>query len=222
MFTGFRLDLNLQLLKRREEQAYALPELTKFRPCGRELARLIMSMVAVNPSNRPGGAAEALAMLSGLSGPNSGLQELAETKANVYGSSNPGVRELVRGLVDPLWAAICSAPRPVLKYVRFRKGEALCMQGEDAFRTFVLLAGVVVVEKDGSEIARESREGTFLGENASLTGRPRTATIRAHSDMVWALLFNAAELEQFVMDHPAVGIRLIKTLAMRGRHFDNV
>jgi CRP-like cAMP-binding protein len=104
--------------------------------------------------------------------------------------------------------------------VRFQPGELLCREGEEAYRTYVILNGAVLVERDGRPIARESREGSFMGENATLTGRPRTATIRADSE-VWALMFNAAELEQFVLANPAVGIRLIKTLALRSRINNN-
>jgi serine/threonine protein kinase len=224
LFTGFRLDLNLQLLASQTSgERFALPPLSKYRLCCPSLEQVVMSMLTVDPANRPGGAAEVLATLHALSLRSSGLLQLAETKEwDIRRTGDPQVGRIVRGLVDPLWVSICSSPRPVLKYVRFRKGESLCIQGEDAFRTFVLLTGFVVVEKNGTAIATESREGTFLGENASLTGRPRTATIRAASDDVWALLFNAAELEQFVMEHPAVGIRLIKTLAMRNRHLDNL
>jgi CRP-like cAMP-binding protein len=92
----------------------------------------------------------------------------------------------------------------------------MCVQGEEAYPTIVLLSGAVLVERDGRPISREAREGSFLGENATLTGRPRTATIRADGP-VWALMFNAAELEQFVISNPAVAIRLIKTLALRSR-----
>ena len=126
------------------------------------------------------------------------------------------MRDLAQRLVDPLWSSIVANPRPRLTYVEFQNGEIICAQGEHAYRTFVLLAGDIAVERNGEVIAEDNREGTFLGENATLTGRPRTASIRAVG-RVQALMFNAAELEQFVVIHPAVGLRLMKALALRGR-----
>ncbi|MGI8905799.1 MAG: serine/threonine-protein kinase [Candidatus Sumerlaeaceae bacterium] len=217
LYTGLRLDLHQQVLLHSSSNTVAgLPPLSDFRPCRLELEQFIMQLVAMEPSNRPGGAAEALAALHALYGiaPRESTAESDQLKVHITGDA--AIRPVIDGLVDPLWYSICSAPRPILSYVHFKKDEVLCCQGEDAYRTFVLLSGAVVVQRDGNAIARESREGSFMGENATLTGRPRTATIRA-DEPVWALMFNAAELEQFVMANPAVAIRLIKTLALRNR-----
>jgi serine/threonine protein kinase len=220
LFTGLRLDLHQAILQHSSTMQIAgLPPLSDYRPCRPELEQFVAKLVAINPCHRPGGAAEALAELRSVCGISS-----AETQQTVrlrkFYTGDPEVREVVDRLVDPLWQSICSAPRPILTFVRFETGELLCRQGEEAYRTFVVLSGAVLVERDGRPIARESREGSFMGENATLTGRPRTATIRADSD-VWALMFNAAELEQFVLANPAVGIRLIKTLALRSRINNN-
>lgn len=216
LYTGLRLDLHQQILVNTcANSGPGLPRLSDFRPCRPELEEFILSLVAINPCDRPGGAAEALARLQDICGV--GLHDTSSVQAlRRYYTGDPAVRAVVDTLVDPLWYSICSAPRPVLTYVRFEPDAMMCLQGEDAYRTFVLLRGVVVVERDGKPISMESREGSFLGENATLTGRPRTASIRAQ-EPVWALMFNAAELEQFVLANPAVGIRLIKTLALRSR-----
>jgi CRP-like cAMP-binding protein len=43
---------------------------------------------------------------------------------------------------------------------------------------------------------------------------PRTATLRA-AGTVWAVVLNAAELERFVTSNPAMGLRVIRSLARR-------
>lgn len=215
-YTGLRLDLHLQLLQTNGQRSgYGLPRISDFRPCNAELENLIQSLLCMDPNLRPGGAAEALALLQEINAA-CGRETKDNPSLRVFHTGDPSIRSLVDGLMDPLWVSICSAPRPVLKYVQFHDREVLCCQGEEAYRTYILLKGAVTVERDGRPIAREIREGTFIGENAALTGRPRTATIRADGE-VWAIMLNAAELEQFVMANPAVGIRLIKSLALRNR-----
>jgi CRP-like cAMP-binding protein len=49
---------------------------------------------------------------------------------------------------------------------------------------------------------------------ATLTSMPRTATLRS-AGTVWAVVLNAAELERFVTSNPAMGLRVIRSLARR-------
>ncbi|HJN75458.1 MAG TPA: hypothetical protein QGF58_16130, partial [Myxococcota bacterium] len=63
-------------------------------------------------------------------------------------------------------------------------------------------------------LATESREGTFLGEVAALTGGTRTATMKAETEVI-AHALNASQLEQPVTGNPAIGIRLIRSMAER-------
>ncbi len=214
LYTGLRLDHRPEYIGPIQQAGgSALPPVSKIRECPPDLEAFIQKMTAFTPTDRPGGAAEALAL----------LQSSSRTKARVrsevarlYQTGHPQVTKVIDNLVDPLWANICSAPRPKLNYLLFHDGDALCAEGEHAYHTYVLMAGTVRVELSDGRIARESREGSFLGENATLTGQPRTATLVAEGD-VWVLVFNAAEFEQFVVAYPAVAIRLIKTLAVRCR-----
>ena len=121
---------------------------------------------------------------------------------------------LVESLVDPLWASICGQPGFRKYFVQFADGNTLCRERDKSYHAFVLLKGRVRVERDGRLLTTETREGTFLGEVTALTGTSRTATLRAEGP-VWAIVLNAAELEKFVTCNPAVGIRLIKSLAER-------
>src|SRR5215216_1608601 len=58
-------------------------------------------------------------------------------------------------------------------------GEALMHQGDAAQE---LVAGVAAVERNGYALPRR-RAGDFVGELALLTGRPRSATVTALTDV---------------------------------------
>jgi serine/threonine protein kinase len=214
LYTGQRLDFQPKLVYASPgETGAALPPISRYRPCPPHLENLIMSLVAFYPDDRPGGAAEALANLNSSTGTR---KRMLMKEQPIYQTGDPRLRPLIDNLVDPLWASICSTTRPKLNYVLFKDGEVLCEEGESAYHAYVLLSGSIKVQRGGLPPLEVSREGSFLGENAALTGQPRTATLMAKGE-TWCLLFNAAELEQFVVSHPAVAIRLIKTLAIRAR-----
>ena len=78
----------------------------------------------------------------------------------------------------------------------------------------MLLKGSVVVSRNGKELTRISREGSFLGEVATLASMPRTATMEA-SGAVWVCVLNAAELERFLTCNPAMALRVIRYMAHR-------
>jgi CRP-like cAMP-binding protein len=127
------------------------------------------------------------------------------------------VEALVEGLVDPLMLSICRGRGFDRYFVKFEQGEALCSEGEESYYAFLLLRGTVRVSRAGKEIALLSREGTFLGEVATLTGLERTTTMTAVGT-VWACVLNAAELERFVTSNPAIGLRVIRDMARRLSH----
>lgn len=214
LYTGIRLENdNVYLKTQYQPKGHLLPPVSSIRPCSPELENFIMSLLYCDPALRPGGAAEAMALLKS----NTATRRLNKMEWHrIYQTGHPRLKEVIDKLVDPLWASICQSPRPILNYVAYENGETLCNDGDTAFHTFVLLSGSVRVIRKNQEDVFINREGSFIGENATLTGCPRTATIKAEGT-VWALIFNAAEFEQFVVANPAVAIRLIKTLAMRGR-----
>ncbi len=191
-------------------QGLALPRLSIFRPiCDPELEEIVMSLLHTDREARPGGAAEVLARVRARTGDGGAAPDAGEHRV-----SRAEAADVVAGLVDPLWASICSRTDPVRHFARYEDGEALGEEGEDAHYTHLLLQGCVEVERGGRCIDVERREGTFLGEIATLTGQHRTATMRARGT-VWTCTFNAAELERFVASNPAVGIRLVRSLAHR-------
>ncbi len=197
-----------------EGHPYCLPMLSAFRPdCSERIEEVVMRLVHADPTERPGGAAEVLAEVHRHFG-RQRTKTPPRTVAQRFRSSTQEAQEVVAELVDPLWSSICRAPRFDLWFLKFAGGDYICREGEQAFLTFVLLKGRVEIEFGGTVVGEEDREGTFLGEIATLTGEPRTAAIRALGE-VWACVMNAAQLERFIALNPAVGLRLVKSMARR-------
>jgi hypothetical protein len=193
---------------------YGLPGLSERRlGCSPELEDVIMSLVHLDATQRPGSAAEVLARV------NSVVSEGAFDSGTFAASrrvkaTDDEMREVVGGLVDPLLIDLCSRPALRGYFVKFEAGELLCAEGESSFYAFLLLRGTVVVSQGGQEFTRVSREGSFLGEIAALTSMPRTASMHAAGD-VYAVVLNTAELERLATANPAIGLRMIRTLAHR-------
>jgi hypothetical protein len=191
-----------------------LPPIRKFRPEYSEaLESALLELVARDPADRPGGAPEALQRIQRAS---RGLDLDSQVYAAFasHPASDAEIRELIASLNDPLWVNICNREGFRRYFVRYQDGDLLCREGEQSYKAFALLRGSVSVERAGRVIAVEEREGTFLGEIATLTGRRRTASLRARGE-VWAAVFNAAELERFVTMFPGVAVRLIRSMAER-------
>jgi len=196
------------------EWIYGLPPLSEYRiHCSRELEETVMSMLHIDPILRPGSVTEVRSRVRGVQ---SGASFAIETSGMRRREpvADDEVEALISSLVDPLLIAICRQPSFRRQCVRFEDGEILCAEGEHSYYAFLLLRGRVVVERNGREITRVGGEGTFLGEVATLMSLPRTATLRA-SGPAMALVLNAAELERFVTSNPAMGLRVIRSLALR-------
>lgn len=201
--------------------APALPALSSACECSPALEDVVMSLLRAEPEQRPGGAAEVLARVR-ASTTGSPL-DVAASAGLRHRKDEAEVREVIESLMDPLWAAVCRNADLARFFARFEDGEYLCREGEAAHHAFVLLRGRVSIERGGQRIGSDGREGAILGELSTLTGTPRTATVRADGD-VWACVFNAAEFERLLAFNPAVAIRLVKLLAERlirsGRELD--
>jgi len=197
-----------------DSHGLGLPRLSIFRPgCDPALEEIVMSLLHTDPNERPGGAAEVLARVRAQTGGGPGDGPPPGSPEH-HAVSRAEAEEVIAGLVDPLWASLCQRTDLIRRFARYEDGELLGREGEDSHQTHLLLAGSVEVDRSGVLIDVESREGTFLGEIATLTGQRRTATMRARGT-VWTCLLNAAELERFVSCNPAVAIRLVRSLAHR-------
>jgi hypothetical protein len=215
MATGFDLAEHQHLIRDgSEEESFGLPPISESRmPFSNELEDVVMSMLQIDPDKRPGSVAEVLARVQAIvSGSGFEADTMAATRRSKVDDAE--VEELVEGLVDPLMLSICRGRGFDRYFVKFEDGEPLCSEGEKSYYAFLLLRGTVRVSRAGEEIALLSREGTFLGEVATLTGLERTASMTALGT-VWACVLNAAELERFVTCNPAIGLRVIRDMARR-------
>jgi len=112
--------------------------------------------------------------------------------------------------------------RPQLEEVAHSVGEELFAEGQRVLRQgmqggglFLILDGEAEVVIDGDKRARLGR-GEFFGEIAALTGDAPTADVVA-TTLLRCLTVSGPELEQFLLDHPPVMLRMLKAEARRVR-----
>jgi len=89
-------------------------------------------------------------------------------------------------------------------------GSVLIEVGQPGAGLFVIGEGEVEIELPGRPITRGP--GTFVGEVALLTDRPRTARVRAKSDVrCWALA--RKDFARLLEDRPTIAVRMLPALA---------
>lgn len=191
------------------DEPYGLPPLSDFLQfCPSEFEELVMGLLRQNPRERPGSAAEVYTQVQSAK---SGMHTPHALPGDAV---TPEDRQAIAAeLLDPVWSTVFSAEQAG-QCLRFPKGEVISGEGDESYRTYILLRGKVGIYRHDKLLATESREGSFLGEVATLTGKKRTATMRADSEVV-AHALNASQLEQLVTGNPAIGIRLIRAMAER-------
>lgn len=105
-----------------------------------------------------------------------------------------------------------------LRPCRAAAGEVLMRQGERGDDALLIRDGEVEVVRDDHGIERTLSRlgpGSLVGEIAVLTGSPRTATVRARTDLD-ALVVNGDDVRRVVRRHRAVLDRM--TSVMQARH----
>ncbi len=210
---GIHLADRTDLVTIEEGDVFGLPRLSEHRPhCSPELEELTLSLLRIDPAERPGSVASVLARVNAALGDRPASGALAATRRSNLDDAE--VEELIESLVDPLLISVCRRSAFRSFFVHFEDGETLCAEGEGSSCAFLLLRGTVVVSHKEREIARTTGEGRILGDVATLAGRPRTATLRA-SGPVWAIVLNEAELERFLSSNPAIALRVIRSMAHR-------
>jgi serine/threonine protein kinase len=215
LYTGIDLNKRQDVLRRKESgNVFGLQRLSDVAlRCPPPLEEVIMDLLYIDPSQRPGGTAEVLTQVKAVA---SGIGLDSRTLVNAHRSSiDPrDIRRVIDSLVDPLWASICRSPGFERFFTRFEDGEVLSGATNRAHHTLLLLSGRVRVEHKNRLVDVETREGNLLGAISTLTGAPRSVTLRAEGT-VWACIFNEAELEQLVTCNPSVAVRLIRNMAGR-------
>jgi len=195
------------------DSIYGLPSLSeRLLSCSPELESVVMSMLTLDPARRPGSVAE---VLDQVRAHRSGHALLPGDHPSQRASLAPEeVSDLIDSLVDPLLVAICRRPRFRGYIARFEDGQLLCNEGDRTYEAFLLLRGTAVIYRGTKEVKRIEREGAFLCEVATLTSMPRTVRVSA-AGTVYAMVLNAANLERFVTSNPALGLRVIRSMAQR-------
>jgi CRP-like cAMP-binding protein len=83
---------------------------------------------------------------------------------------------------------------------------------------YIVIEGEAVVEVDGRQ-RRKLGQGEFFGEISALTGSPPSADVRA-TTLLRCLVIPGQDVEQFLLDHPRVLLRILQAEARRLRDAD--
>jgi CRP-like cAMP-binding protein len=92
-------------------------------------------------------------------------------------------------------------------------GRVLMRQGAKGRELVLLIEGDVAIVRNGKKIATRSG-GDFLGELALVTGRPRTATATATTDLR-VLVLDGLNFDRLLRDVPAIGLKVMRAVAER-------
>jgi CRP/FNR family cyclic AMP-dependent transcriptional regulator len=126
-----------------------------------------------------------------------------------------GKVDLIRGI--PLFSecsrAELEAVARVTDELRFPEGRMLMRQGARGRELVVIVEGDVSIEQDGKRIAVRSG-GDFLGELALVTGRPRTATVTALTELR-ALVLDGLSFDRLLRDVPTIAVKIMRAVAER-------
>lgn len=123
----------------------------------------------------------------------------------------------------PLFANIESPKLKLLAFASdrliYQPGDILCEQGEQGNEAFIILKGeadILIRPEDGGAPLSVATlgAGEIVGEIAILCDKPRTATIRAHSELT-VLSLSKDLFYRTVMEFPQVAVDIMRTLALR-------
>jgi CRP-like cAMP-binding protein len=97
----------------------------------------------------------------------------------------------------------------------FKRGAVITTRGHSGVGFFIILEGIARVEVEGKR-AKILRPGDYFGEMALIDGGPRTAVVRAETDLRCQVLIDT-QFKAFVVDHPQVTWALLKAMTQRVR-----
>jgi len=127
--------------------------------------------------------------------------------------------DLLRNI--PLFSKIEPSKLKLLAFtaerLTFNVGDVLCHQGDEGDSAYIIIAGEadVLVDTDGGQVTVATlKTNDFLGETAILCDVPRTATVKAKSD-VETLMISKDLFLQLVCQFPSMSIEIMRELARR-------
>ena len=148
------------------------------------------------------------------------------TNAQLYDRAwnQPTARDWANVLVSlPLFAGLTKRQlRRVAELARiseFQRDEVVIQAGEKGDAVYVILSGQARVL--GRPRARLLRAGDYFGEMALIDGKPRSATIRAVSDLQTMKLPRQAFLK-VVRQDPGIAIAMMAEMAARIRRLEKL
>jgi CRP-like cAMP-binding protein len=97
----------------------------------------------------------------------------------------------------------------------FAEGQRVLRQGLSGNNFYVILEGQAAIRIDGEE-PWTLGAGDFFGEVSALTGEPPTADVVA-TTMLRCIVVPAPEVEQLLLQHPRLLLRLFKAQVRRLR-----
>lgn len=97
----------------------------------------------------------------------------------------------------------------------FAAGQRVLRQGMSGSAFYVILEGEAAILIDGTQRARLGR-GDFFGEVTALLGGVPIADVRADT-LLRCLALPGTQLEQFLLEHPSVMLRMLQAEARRLR-----
>ena len=99
--------------------------------------------------------------------------------------------------------------------VEFPADHVIARQGEIGTGLFVIIEGAVRVVRDGDELARIGA-GDFFGEMSVIDGLPRVAQV-VTVEPTTCLALASWEFERLILDHPTIGLAILRGLSARLR-----
>lgn len=127
--------------------------------------------------------------------------------------------ELLRNI--PMFARIEPSKLKLLAFtserLAYARGQDLCVQGDDGDSAFIIIDGtaeVIVSTPKGPLSVAAMKKNDVVGEIAILCDVPRTATVRATSDLT-ALRISKDLFFRLVMEFPQMAVEIMRVLAQR-------
>ena len=111
------------------------------------------------------------------------------------------------GTVSDLLTQCADLPRRTID-----AGSTVFEQGDVGGTVFILVDGIVRIERDDTVLAVLDTPGTLLGEMSTVLQRPASASIRTMTDTT---LLVADDGAAFLREHPEVLLEVARTLATR-------
>lgn len=105
-----------------------------------------------------------------------------------------------------------------LEVVNLKSGELLFREGDAGEHMYIVMRGdleiLMAPNTDNELILNRVLEGEYIGEMSLVTGAPRTASVRAHGDVV-LLSMSRVQLMELLQRHPQLASTMVSVLSHR-------